>query len=103
MQTIVLTVFWMICILWAIYYWYLSPNKAANDTPKVVHDCDHSPRLEYMGHQTRRHSTSSIESLEHSDNEYTRSRRKNTQKLKHEIKTRWPSKTSLDKKFYKSF
>lgn len=59
-----------------MYYWYWNAStKRTNDnnTSKVVFDFN----------SNRRHSTSSIESLEHSDNEGTR--RKHMQKLRYEV------------------
>lgn len=58
-----------------MYYWYWNTpiNQNKINTPKVVFDFNSDIR----------HSTSSIESLEHSDNEGIR--RKSMQKLKHEV------------------
>lgn len=60
-----------------MYYWYVpSTNRTQtnnNNAPKVIFDFN----------SDKRYSTSSVESLEHSDNEGIR--RKNIQKLKHEV------------------
>ncbi|CAK9817445.1 hypothetical protein ANTPLA_LOCUS9384 [Anthophora plagiata] len=75
-------IFWIIGVIWTIYYWCC--ENLHNNNSKVLLDVNSGKKGNVM----------STNSLNESDSEECTKYNRN--RMKYEIKTRWPSRTSMN-------